>query len=191
MLRESRKRVIGISVFAALILSTYFLPASPSPSNLRAEYSVDNADIGIPGVSKMYDARLVNTGLRPVRVEVCAFVDDASAPGEGLEFSVQKFDAKNSTWRTIADASDARSCRPYPLGWVTAELKSKWLWPRQGLAMGEEATAARGFQKGESARFVLYTSFRHANQKLPQAIPTVAFVIDEEAHDAEGLRVRH
>ncbi len=182
---------IGASILAGVLLGVFLFPLS-DPSKLHAEYSVDRADIGIPGVTKMYDSRLVNVGLRPVQIEVCAFVDDASAPGEAVAFSVQRYDPKSSTWITIVDASNAKICRPYPLGWITAELKQKWLWPHKWVSMGEEATAARGFHKGELARFVLFTSFGRPNQKPPSAIPTPAFVIDEEVGEgAEGLRIRH
>jgi len=193
---EMRNKVIGFSIcagiLAALLFCIVLLDSSAGLSNLRAEYTVEKADIGIPGITKMYDARLVNVSRRAVRIEVCAFVDDASAPGEAVAFAVQRYDSKNSAWITIVDASDATMCHPYPLGWMTAELKQKWLWPMRWVSMGEEATAARGFHKGDSARFVLFTSFRRSNKNPPQAIPTPAFVIDEEAGSgAEGLRIRH
>lgn len=180
------------SVLAGLCIWTLFFNATSSASNLRAKYSVERADIGIPGITKMYDAGLVNVGTRPVRIEVCSFVSDAGAPGEAVAFSVQKYDAKTSAWVTIVDASDAGACHPYPLGWATAQLKSKWLWPGQRVSMGEEATAARGFRKGNLARFVLFSSFKHSNQSPSQAVPTPSFLIDEEAGSGvEGLRIRH
>ena len=193
---KSRNQVIAVSLIGAglAILASlgFAFKASPNFAGLRAEYSVEQGDIGIPGITKMYDGRLVNGGRTPARIEICAFVDDAGGHGEAAAFSVQKYDPKSSTWITVVDASDAKACRPYPLAWVTAELKSKWLWPNKWVSIGEEATAARGFHKGESARFVLFTSFKHSNQNPPQAIPTPAFVIDEEAGSgAEGLRIRH
>src|SRR5215472_17274857 len=107
-----RNKTVGISigagVFAAVLLGILFFPLG-GPSNLHAEYSVDRADIGIPGVTKMYDARLVNFGSRPVRIEVCAYMDDASAKGQAVAFSVQRFDVRSSSWVTIVDASDARA----------------------------------------------------------------------------------
>jgi hypothetical protein len=184
--------LLAIGSIAALSALSFIFKSSKNYSVLCAEYSVEAADIGIPGITKMYDARLVNGGLRPVRIEVCAFVDDASAHGEAVAFSVQRYDARSSAWITIVDASDARICRPYPLGWITAEVTPKWLWPNKWVSMGEEATAARGFHKGESARFVLFTSFKRSNRNPPQGIPTPAFVINEEAGSgAEGLRIRH
>src|SRR5712672_2149409 len=161
-------------------------------SVLRAEYTVETADIGIPGITKMYDGRLVNKGRTPVRIEICAYVDDAGGRGDAPAFSVQKFDAKHATWETIVDASDARACHAYPLGWVTTHLRTRWLWPGQSVSMGEEATAARGFLKGESARFLLFTSYKHDREHAPQEIPTPGFVINEESGGgAAGLRVRH
>jgi hypothetical protein len=180
---------ISLTIFLALIIGS---KASHDFSVLHAECTVETADIGIPGITKLYDARLTNTGRAPVRIEVCAFVDDAGGRGDAPAFSVQKFDARSASWNTIVDASDARACHPYPLGWVTAQLKTRWLWPGQSVLMGEEATAARGFHRGESARFLLFASFKHSSEHAPQGIPTSAFVIDEEAdRGAAGLRVRH
>jgi hypothetical protein len=185
--------MIAIATSLIIFLALLFVSnASHNFSVLHAEYTVQAADIGIPGITKMYDAQLVNGGRAPVRIEICAFVDDAGGRGDAPAFSVQRYDAKSANWETIVDASDARACRPYPLGWVTAKLKTRWLWPGQSVFMGEEATAARGFHKGESARFVLYTSFNNSSKHAKRGIPTPAFVIDEEAGEsAAGLRVRH
>jgi hypothetical protein len=181
--------VTSLTLFIAFV---FVSKASQDFSVLHAEYTVETADIGIPGITKMYDAQLANNGRAPVRIEICAFVDDAGGRGDAPAFSVQKYEVKNANWETIVDASDARACHPYPLGWVTAQLKTRWLWPGQSVFMGEEATAARGFHKGDSARFVLYTSFNNSSKHAKRGIPTPAFVIDEEADDgAAGLRVRH
>jgi hypothetical protein len=179
----------SLTVFIAFVFVSI---ASQDFSALHAEYTVETADIGIPGITKMYDARLVNNGRAPVRIEICAFVDDAGGRGDAPAFSVQKYDEKGATWETIVDASNARACHPYPLGWVMAQLKTRWLWPGQSVSMGEEATAARGFHKGESARFLLFTSFKRTREQTTRGIPTPAFLIDEEAGGgAVGLRVRH
>jgi hypothetical protein len=185
--------IIAIATFLIIFLALLFaFNTLHNFSVLHAKYSVETADIGIPGITKMYDAQLINSGTAPVRIEICAFVDDVGGRGDAPAFSVQKYDAKNATWETIIDASDARACHPYPLGWVTAQLKTRWLWPGQSVSMGEEATAARGFHKGESVRFLLFTSFKHPSGHAPQGVPTPAFGIDEEAGDgAAGLRVRH
>jgi hypothetical protein len=58
--------------------------------------------------------------------------------------------------------------------------------------MGEEATAARGFHNGDSARFVLYSGFNETEKKTTWAFPTASFEIDEETlPDGPALRVRH
>jgi hypothetical protein len=185
-------------IFFAVIVATILVIVSAASlhfgdvSFLRAEYSVEKADIGIPGISKMYDARLTNRGAFPIHIQVCDFVTDASAPGDAVAFSVQRWDRTRQEWTTITDASDAANCRPYPLGWATAELKDKWLWPGQSVSMGEEATAARGFRKGDSARFVLYSGFTARQGTVRQAFPTAPFEIDEElSQEGQGLRIRH
>jgi len=187
--------LVIVALATSLIIFIAFVFVAKTSQNfsvLHAEYTVETADIGIPGITKMYDARLVNSGRAPVQIEICAYIDDAGGRGDAPTFSVQKYDGKSATWETILDASNERTCHPYPLGWVTARLKTRWLWPGHSVSMGEEATAARRFHKGESARFVLYTSFNHSSEHAQQGIPTPAFVIDEEASGgAAGLRVRH
>src|SRR5258708_13799007 len=154
--------LVIVALATSLIIFIAFVFVAKTSQNfsvLHAEYTVETADIGIPGITKMYDARLVNNGRAPVRIEICAFVDDAGGRGDSPAFSVQKYDEKGATWETIVDASNTRACHPYPLGWVTAQLKTRWLWPGQSVSMGEDATAARAFHKGESARFLPFPSF--------------------------------
>ena len=91
-------------------------------SRLRAKYSVEAASIGIPRISRMYDARLLNTGMMPVRIQVCTFVDDVNDKGEAVPYRVQQVNKRTGQWQTVADASGIRSCRPYPLGWFSHTL---------------------------------------------------------------------
>ncbi len=113
------------------------------PSQLKADFRVTDADIGIPGVTKMYEATVRNRGLLPVRVARCNFIDDASAPGTMVAFAVQRWNKNLKQWETIVDMSGPQFCKPYPLGIVEAHLVNGWLWPSQRLSTGEEATAAR------------------------------------------------
>ena len=127
-----------------------------------------------------------------VRVQVCDFVDDAGGRGHAAAFAVQKWDTDGDKRFTVVDASAARNCQPYPLGWVTTKLNQIWLWPGPSVSMGEEATAARGFRKGDSARFVLYSRFSEKGKKTAWAYPTPSFEIDEETPPSvTALRVRH
>jgi hypothetical protein len=58
--------------------------------------------------------------------------------------------------------------------------------------MGEEATAARGFRKGESARFALFASYGAKKTARSDGIYTRSFVIDGETKpDEPAFRVRH
>jgi hypothetical protein len=120
-----------------------------APLTLHADVSVANADIGIPGITKLYEAHIVNFGIFPRRIERCEFVSDASAPGVSVGFRVQQWDATSRRWRTIMDAASGY-CRPYPLGIIKARLTSQLLWPGQSLSTGEEATGARGNLKGQT-----------------------------------------
>jgi hypothetical protein len=170
----------GISVFAVL--------GGPK-EGLQAEVTVDNADIGIPGISKMYEARLINRGLWPIRVHYCAFVDDSMSPGTMVAYAVERWENTLGSWKTIVRASGADFCRPYPLGIVKASLKSRLLWPGQSLSTEEEATAARdGFNIGDRARFVVFAG---EPEDSSSAIATPDFIIDEHRQTDVPLRIRH
>ncbi len=154
-----------------------------APLTLHADVSVANADIGIPGITKLYDAHIINFGIFPRRIERCEFVTDASAPGVSVGYRVQQWDTASRRWHTIMDAA-SEYCRPYPLGIARAKLTSKLLWPGQTLSTGREATGARGNLKGQAMRFAVVANGRE--------FPTASFLIDEQIQGPDvNYRVRH
>ena len=182
------RTVYSVVVLAAFAVSMFAILGGPK-EGLRTDVFVDNADIGIPGISKMYEARLVNREWWPIRVHYCAFVDDTNSPGTMVAYAVERWDNALHSWKTIVRANGADFCKPYPLGIVRANLKSRLLWPGQSLSTGEEATAARdGFNIGDRARFVLFPG---ATEDSLPAVATSAFIIDERRQTDVPLRVRH
>jgi hypothetical protein len=150
---------------------------------LHADVSTYKTDIGIPGISKSYDAHITNFGIVPRRVERCEFTTDASAHDVSIGYRLQQWDKSAGRWETVLDAN-AGYCQPYPLGIAQASLTTKLLWPGQTLSTGDEATAARGNLKGETMRFVVVANGRD--------YPTASFIIDEQIEGADvGYRVRH
>jgi hypothetical protein len=113
------------------------------PLALHADVSVANGDIGIPGITKLYNAHLTNFGVFPRRVERCEFLTDASARGVSVGYRIQQWDKSSVRWKSVLDTA-AEYCRPYPLGIAEARLTSKLLWPGQTLSTGEEATGPEG-----------------------------------------------
>jgi hypothetical protein len=168
--------VQALCVIALLALPLVY--ANRDHRRLVAEYSVQKADIGIPGITKMYQARLINRGFLPAHIQVCAYVEDSGYRGSTPAFSIERFDSEKKVWRTIADLSSLSYCRPYPLGWNTASTQSIWLWPGQFSAIEEEATGARGYLKGASLRFVLFDSFDGAQKR--KGFVTPSFIIEEQ-----------
>jgi hypothetical protein len=151
------------------------------PLALHADVSVAKGDIGIPGITKLYNAHVTNFGIFPRRIERCEFLTDAFAHGVSVGYRLQQWDKSSRRWKTVSDTA-AEYCRPYPLGIAQAQLTSKLLWPGQTLSTGEEATGARGDLKGETMRFVVV-----ANRC---DLPTATFVIDEEVQGV-GYKVKH
>jgi len=54
------------------------------PQEFEAKLVVEQADDGIPGISKAYHAELINRGASPVRVTRCDFVDDGLEAKGGI-----------------------------------------------------------------------------------------------------------
>ena len=81
------------------------------PLTLHADYSIAKADIGIPGISKLYDAHITNFGILPRRIERCEFVTDAFAPGVSVGYRVQQWNTASLRWQTVLDAA-SEYCRP-------------------------------------------------------------------------------
>ena len=170
--------VIGVVEVRHRVIFGHFAPLT-----LHADVSVANGDIGIAGITKLYDANVTNFGIFPRRIERCEFVTDASAPGVSVGYRLQQLDMASHRWQTVVDAA-SEYCRPYPLGIIKARLTSKLLWPSQTLSTGQEATAARGNLKGRTMRFAVVAKGRE--------FPTSSFVIDEQIEGSDTkYRVRH
>jgi hypothetical protein len=157
---------------------------------LHADVLVGKGDIGIEGISKLYEAQLTNYAPFPVKVKACDFISDASASGTMVAYAVERWDRQLGKWAKVVEWNELSFCRRYPLGIAEAHLISKWLWPGQSISTGEEATAARGgFDLGDSARFSV---FYDAAGDWKSSLPTEAFRIDELPKFEElPLRVRH
>src|SRR5580693_4632117 len=113
------------------------------PFGLHADAIVRNADYGIPGISKVYEARLANFGITPVKVTVCDFIDDAMTHGTEVDASIEKWSLPAKRWEDIfKDAGQSSWCHPFPLGIVEAQVTTKKLWPLQSILGGEVAIAA-------------------------------------------------
>jgi len=187
---QTKKLALAAIVVLLIVVAALAIGRLPgSRKGLHAQLVVVNADIGIPGISKMYEARLVNHALWPIRISRCDFVDDTLTPGRMVAYAVQRWDNSTTRWTTVVEASASGFCKPYPLGIVKANLTSGWLWPGQSLSTGGEATAARdGFNLGDKGRFIVFTG---AAGDYSSAIATAEFVVDEHRQTDVPLRVRH
>jgi hypothetical protein len=144
---------------------------------LHADLVVSKGDIGLEGITKLYEARLTNYGLLPAKVTACDFTTYASAHGTKVAYTVEQWDSRQNKWMPV-EYGEPPFCRRYPLGNISeARLFSALLWPGQSIATGKEATAARGgFQIGDHARFSVFTG---KAGDWRSAFPTPAFRIDE------------
>jgi hypothetical protein len=183
-------RKLGLALVVVVLVLACVLAVVGGPSDgLRAELNTENADIGIPGITKMYEARLTNRSRWPIRIQYCDFVDDAMAHGEEVAYTIERWDDVAQHWTTIVRANGKDFCRPYPLGIIRAKLTSRLLWPGQSISTGQEATAARDeFVIGDKARFVIFAA--PARDRSAQ-LATAGFVIDQHPETDVPMRVRH
>lgn len=168
---------------------TSFVLFHRSPLDLRTKLVVQKADLGIPGITKVYDAKIINYGHIPVRITRCDFIDDTGTRGMDVAYAIQRWDDEANEWQQILGASRKTFCHPYPLGVIHANLRTALLWPGQSLSIGEEATAARNdLSIGDRVRFVIFTG---EPGDYSSSVATEAFAIDEHSTSDVDLRVRH
>jgi hypothetical protein len=86
---QIKKMIVPSAIVFLIAVAAISIGRLPGSSEgLRAQLIVSKADIGIPGISKMYEAKLVNRGLWPVRISRCDFVDDSFSPGKMDAYAV-------------------------------------------------------------------------------------------------------
>ena len=178
-------RIVVISVLIMAAGGSLLIARRP----LVAVLVVQNVDLGIPGITKAYEARLVNRGIFPVRVTRCDAMNDAFEHETMLSYDVQRWSDDRKRWVAITHANKVDFCRPYPLGIVKGNLGRKWLWPGWSLSTNLEATAARrDFGIGDRARFVVFAG---DPGDYNSSLPTSAFTVDEHVETNINYRVVH
>jgi hypothetical protein len=149
-----------------------------STIGLRADVIVLKGKNAIPGVSKTYEAQLVNHALWPIRVTRCEFADGSQpdTPSQSrLAYSVERGDDDGGhEWTTVVSDTASEFCNP---GSAESHLVERLLWPGQTLLSGDQAAAAQqDFNLGDRARFVLYVGIVGESSA---SVPTPEFTIDE------------
>ena len=151
------------------------------------------SEIGIPGQTQMYWPRLYNYTIWPVKLVACNYVTDAMRPGTEYPYAVQRWNVSSNSWETIVEVNGESFCYPYPLGMAKTDLISERLWPGISVDVMEgEATGAReSFQKGDQARFVVFTT-TNKSYASQTALTSVPFVIqDQVIRGDSSFRLKH
>jgi hypothetical protein len=173
-----------VGILAFLILLT---AVAGRDRKLAAEVIVERSDIGIPGITKTYFARLRNTGALPSWITRCEAIDDAMGHETFLAYNIERWDNEQRKWVPVTHMSDS-FCKPAPLSIISAKLTRKRLWPGQTLDTNWEATAARDvFKIGDHARFLIYPDGMDNPESFVASPP---FRIDETP-TVHGLRIAH
>ncbi len=161
-----------------------------APLGLHADVVVHKADIGIPGITNKYEARLTNLGFSPVSVERCVFVSDAGESGVMVAYNIERWDPGRRAWERTHEFAKPGFCAPVPLSMGDTHWRRTWLWPGQSLATGEEETGARApFSSGDRVRFVVVTDVTGSGHA---AYPTPPVTLDEQNENPRTVyRARH
>jgi hypothetical protein len=163
--------VLAFSLLEVMHLARFghFLPVG-----LHADALVRKADFGIPGISKVYRAKLTNFGIVPVKITVCDYIDDAMRHRTEVGWGVERWDTVTQKWRNIFENGDNSAwCQPSPLSIVEGHIVAKRLWLAQSVEGGAGAIAAYDdFAMGDHARFLVF-------QGNGRVFRTASFSIDE------------
>jgi hypothetical protein len=172
------KKFVLALVFVILVVVGSVVSVVGGPDDgLRAELKIESLDAGLPGITKAYEAELVNRSFWPIRVQYCDFVSDNMSRREEVAYAVERWDGRVHEWKPSLLLRGDDFCRPDRPGMIRAKWTSELLWPGQVMSTGEEVPSARnGFQVGDRARFVIFAA--SGNHRSAQ-IATPEFVIDE------------
>jgi len=180
--------VLMVLCLIAGVLSLF--NARMGASRLVASWKTTPGGIGIPGLTKTYEAALTNSGVLPVRVTVCDFVADTFEHGKSIAHAVERWDQSAGKWRFFWGISREDFCKPYPLG-ITADSKIRtvWLWPRQSISTGFVAIqASDGLVLNDRLRFTITPFLDRADV----VVVTSPFIVDERpSESAAGFRLAH
>src|SRR5258708_7777746 len=159
---------------------------------LHADIVTEDSNIGIPGQTKLYWARVSNFGILPVNLSSCEFITDDMSPGIGYPYAVQRWNSSSNSWDTISENNGEGFCEPTPMSKIKADLVNKRLRPGKSVETEWEATGAREpFQKRDLARFVV---FRTIEKEIAwqTAVASVPFTIEDQVDREDGpFRIKH
>lgn len=158
----------------------------PPTNGLHADIVEIKGSIGIPGVTKLYEAHLFNFSSIPRIYQTCDYLDDTASFGSELAYVVQKWSDEKQAWENLNDISKGFYCGPAPLSKIVARTVNRVLLPGQYATTNWEATAGRTeFSVGDKARFVVFVRYDDTSMDVAHAIPTREFLIDEELEDRD------
>src|ERR1017187_6850715 len=114
-MRKVAKRALVLSTLLVALSLVVAIATSGITHRMRAEIIVRKADIGIPGITKTYEATLTNRGLLAARVTRCDFIDDTMSPGTMVAYAIQRWNQGAAQWERVVELG-SEFCKPYPLG---------------------------------------------------------------------------
>lgn len=143
---------------------------------LHADVLVLKGDIGIEGISKLYEARVTNWGVLPTTVLVCDFEDPRRKHGLRVAYTVERWNVRSLEWDKLA-FQGTEFCRPEAAEDLESRFFRVLLWAGRSVSTGREATAARdGLQLGDTVRFSVFLGEAGDWRKT---VSTSGFSIDE------------
>lgn len=165
------------AILGILVLYRHARPTQIRIDNpaLRVFTTANSADIGIPGITKMYEGHLKNVGPAPVQIQVCDALNDGMGREVHVAHAIERWDVDSKRWKLFWRIPKKEFCRPYPTGILHGEVKEAVLEPGRSISTGDVAIqASDGLRIGDRLRFVIFP-----NNDEKTAIPGAEFEIDE------------
>lgn len=159
--------VAGLLLVAALSLGAIGY-------GVHVEIVTMKADVGIPGVTTSYSVELRNHTAFPITFEGVQLPGGYPASGVWYHYRIEKWSSETKLWYTVAEVD--------PTAMGNNPIVTKRVWPGSTLSpVTWEATAARdAFQKGDRARFVIFSSLKAADASGQRIFYSPAFRVEEE-----------
>ena len=177
---------------AVLLLSVvvFLLRDRLGASLLVADWKADPGGIGIPGLTKTYEAVLTNRSLLPVRVSVCDYTTDGMEHGKGVAYYAERWEQSSGEWRFFWGIPRQEFCKPHGDDILAgSRVREIWLWPHQSISTDFVAIqAVDGLRLNDRLRFVIAPFHRTTGA----VVATAAFTVDERPSGSETpFRILH
>lgn len=173
-MQRTRVVIVVLAVAAIGLVGAFYQRRSAVLLQVRVD--AVPAEIGIPGIHKMYRGVLTNAGNGRAAVRVCDSLTDAFGREVHVAHAIERWNDLSGRWEEFWRIPREAFCRPYPTGIVEGRVTEIALSAGHSVETSDIAIqASEGLRLGDRLRFVVFPYFDHESTRITSA----AFEIDE------------